>query len=250
MSIELPPTPLSGLLTINKHAGVTSFWVVRQARKKLGVKKAGHCGTLDPLATGVLLVVFGKATKLQAALMGKPKIYRATLQLGTTTDTGDITGTVTATAPVPPLASADIADVLRRFTGTIEQVPPMYSAIKQNGVKLYDLARKGIVVERKARTVTIHSIDLLARKDDQLDIRVHCSCGTYIRTLAEDIGAALGCGATIAALCREAVGEYSLDGALDSAAIAAMERDALIARAVPLETLSASITALPEAPCA
>lgn len=250
MSTPLPPSPLSGLLTINKHSGVTSFWVVRQIRKKLAVKKTGHCGTLDPLATGVLLVVFGKATKLQSALMGKPKIYRAKLQLGITTDTGDITGTVKTTAPVPTLEPTAVTAVLQGFTGIIEQIPPMYSALKQNGVKLYELARQGIEVERKARTVTIYSIDLLSCNENSLDIRVHCSCGTYIRTLAEDIGAALGCGATVAELCREAVGEYTLDGALDSAEIPAMQYDALLARSVPFETLSAALSAAPEAPCA
>ncbi|MBN1823634.1 MAG: tRNA pseudouridine(55) synthase TruB [Endomicrobiales bacterium] len=206
-----------GLLNINKRKGVTSFWVVKQVRRILGAKKVGHCGTLDPMAEGVLLVLFGRATKLQAKYMSCEKVYRARITLGVETDSGDITGKTVRKKEIPPFKTEDIENALRCFEGEIEQVPPMYSALKVNGKKLYELARKGVSVERLPRKVIVHGIELLGFDGGSIDLRIRCSKGTYIRTLAVDIGEKLGCGATVSELCREKVGDFCVATAFDGA---------------------------------
>ena len=208
------------MLLLDKPPGMSSNAALQKARWLFNAEKAGHTGTLDPLATGLLPLCFGEATKFSSTLLDADKTYLATVKLGIVTDTCDAEGKVLATHPVS-VNEAEVRAVLSRFTGAIEQVPPMHSALKRDGVPLYELARKGIEVERAARQVTIHAIELLAWRGDSFDLRVACSKGTYIRTLAADIGSALGCGAHLAALHRTRVG--SLD----------------IAQAVTIETIEA-----------
>jgi tRNA pseudouridine55 synthase len=205
---------LSGLLNIHKEPGITSFRATSLVKKTLGVKKAGHCGTLDPAAEGVLLVLFGAATKLQDGLMSLPKTYRARVLLGRTTDTGDAQGKTKTISDVPGGLPGRMETVLSKFRGEIEQVPPMYSALKYGGRKLYELARQGLEVERAKRKVTIYSLDLLSIEGPVIELRAKCSRGTYIRTLAEDIGAELGCGGMLEYLCRESVGPFTVEAAI------------------------------------
>ena len=204
----------NGVIIIDKPQGWTSMDVCAKLRGMFHEKRVGHAGTLDPMATGVLPVFLGRATRAVEYAADGAKEYHAVLRLGTVTDTQDVTGTVLETRPVN-LTAADIEAVLPRFRGEIEQIPPMYSAIKVGGQKLYDLARKGREVERKPRPVTIHALELgeqLSETDFRL--RVECSKGTYIRTLCHDIGQALGCGATMAELRRTCAAGYTLEQAV------------------------------------
>jgi tRNA pseudouridine55 synthase len=226
---------VAGLLNISKPTGISSFHVVRAVKHILKVKKVGHCGTLDPLAEGVLLVLFGAATKQQDKLMHQDKTYAATILLGRNTDTGDITGKTITESSVPPDAIERLPEILLKFTGPIMQVPPMYSALKYGGKKLYELARQGITVERSARQITIYKIQLLSYEAPRLVISVHCSSGTYIRTLAEDIGAALGCGGTIEKLRRDSVGTYTMDTSIRFEEARQFSPEALLARSIPQE---------------
>ncbi len=193
---------MDGLLIIDKPAGVTSFDVIRQLRRCCRTRKIGHAGTLDPLATGVLPVAIGQATRLIEYLMAGDKVYQTTLRLGVTTDTQDAEGRVVAEAEWQAVTRAALDQVCAEMTGHISQVPPMYSAIKQNGQPLYRLARQGIEVERAAREVCIEAIEILRFEPPLIDLRVTCSKGTYIRTLCHDIGSRLGCGAHLTALRR------------------------------------------------
>ncbi len=210
---------MTGILCVYKPEGLTSFQVVRKTRGITGEKKAGHCGTLDPMASGVLPVMLGGATRFLDFLPTTPKQYRAVMKLGVRTDTLDMTGTVLETSDVS-IGREEILAILDEFRGDILQVPPMYSALKKDGVRLYDLARKGVEVEREARPVTIYELELLPDGTDGTDpsegeyvLEVTCSGGTYIRTLIDDIGTRLSCGASMAALLREKVGVFTLDGA-------------------------------------
>lgn len=200
---------VDGVLLLDKPGGMTSNDALQKARRLFSAAKGGHTGTLDPLATGLLPLCFGEATKFSADLLDADKTYEATLRLGVTTDSGDSEGLVTATAAVD-VAESDILRVLPQFTGDILQVPPMHSALKRDGRPLYELARQGIEVERQPRPVTIHRIDLLAFAGDEVRLSVSCSKGTYIRVLAADIGAVLGCGAHLIALRRTRVGDLTL----------------------------------------
>ena len=204
----------NGLLLVNKPSGITSFGLLKQIKKKLLVNKIGHCGTLDPLAQGLMLVLVGKATKKQDLFMKKDKIYHAKIKLGVRTDTGDMAGSVIATADYSHLTLEDIKKTCENFIGDIEQVPPMYSALKVKGQKLCDLARKGITVERKKRKIKIYYIDILSFKEDTLEARIKCSSGTYIRTLAEDIGKALKTEAVLSGLVREQIDNWKLTDAV------------------------------------
>ena len=203
----------SGMLLVDKPSGITSFKIVSFIRHSLQVKKAGHCGTLDPLATGLLIVLVGKSTKQQEVFMKQDKVYKAALKLGITTDTGDTDGAVTASNKAD-VTIEQVKAAAKKFVGIISQTPPMYSAIKQNGKRLYELARTGITVERKSRQINIKSIDVLSCGEGIAEIRVDCSSGTYIRVLAEDIGRELGCGAAISALRRESIGSFSVENAV------------------------------------
>lgn len=228
----------AGLLNVNKPQGVTSAWVVRQVKRALGSKKVGHCGTLDPMAEGVLLVVFGAATKMQLSLMKKTKSYRARMLLGVTTDTQDTTGRILDKREIGAITVSRISDVIKSFEGEIEQIPPMYSALKHKGKRLYELARAGFTVERKARRIKIHKIELIDFKNERIEIRVQCSSGTYIRTLCEDIGNALGCGATMEYLCREEITPFKLDSAVDVSRINSFNRLELLEKTIPIEQLN------------
>jgi tRNA pseudouridine55 synthase len=202
----------NGLIIIHKEKGFTSHDVVAKLRGILRQKKIGHTGTLDPDATGVLPVCLGKGTRLTDMLTDRDKTYEAGIRFGLETDTQDISGRVLAQKPAHVTPEA-LEEAAAAFTGDIMQVPPMYSAIKINGKKLYELARKGREVERSARPVTIHSLEVLALSGDEARIRVRCSKGTYIRTLCHDIGQALGCGACMSSLVRTGVGPFKLEDA-------------------------------------
>ena len=200
--------PVDGVLLLDKPLGISSNSALQQVKNLYGAAKAGHTGSLDPLATGMLPICFGEATKISAFLLDADKRYRFTCQLGSTTSTGDAEGEVLETRDCSNIKLADVESVLPNFIGEIDQIPPMYSALKHNGQRLYKLAREGVEVERKPRTITIYDIVLHSLEGDLLDLEVQCSKGTYVRTLAEDIGEALGCGAHVVKLRRLSVGPY------------------------------------------
>ena len=218
---------VNGILLVDKPVGMTSADVIRHLKKSLRgqnklskpnnqdkrdkKEKIGHLGTLDPFASGLLPICIGAGTKIAQFLMAENKTYTGTIRLGLETDTLDATGTTTRTAPVPPTSAAVLRDVEQRFCGEILQTPPMYSAIKKNGVPLYKLARQGVVIEREARPVLIHAFDLTEAGPEALDFRVSCSKGTYIRTLAADLGTALGCGAHLLSLRRTIFGPFGIE---------------------------------------
>ncbi len=204
----------SGVLVIEKGAGVTSFQAVAHLRRLLRAHKVGHGGTLDPEATGVLPILVNEATKLTPYFMEHDKEYVATVRLGVVTDTQDLTGRVLRTSPVPALTTEEIEAGLARFVGTIRQVPPMFSAIHHGGQRLYELARRGVEVEREPREVSIHALRLEAVALPSFTLRIVCGRGTYIRTLCADLGEALGPGAALERLVRTRVGPYTLEGAI------------------------------------
>ena len=229
------------MLLLDKPAGISSHTALRAAQRLYGAAKAGHTGTLDPLATGLLPACFGDATRFSHLLLDSDKTYRAGVRLGMTTATGDLEGEVTGRAPVA-VSRDQVEAAIRRFVGASTQVPPMNSAIKHDGQPLYKLARAGLEVPRAPRAVTIREISLLGMSGDELDLAVTCSKGTYIRVLAEDIGRELGCGACLSALRRTGVGGFTLDrGALTLSELEAMapgERDAAL---LPPDALLASL---------
>ncbi len=191
-----------GVLVLDKPRGFTSTQAVNKVKKLLKIKKAGHVGTLDPLATGVLPVCLNKATRIIPFLDDDFKQYTATMELGIVTDSMDITGNIIRKKDIGKINKSDILQIFKKFTGIIEQIPPMYSAIKKNGVRLYELARKGIEVERKPRTVHIRELELLDYKHPFISFKVDCSKGTYVRVICSDIGEVLGCGARMNELKR------------------------------------------------
>lgn len=207
--------PIDGVLLLDKPKGMSSNYALQKARRLYQAQKAGHTGTLDPMATGLLPVCFGEATKFSLHLLEADKVYRARIKFGQVTDTGDAEGTVIREREIPEIAQAELDAVLDRFRGEIDQVPPMYSALKHQGRPLYELARQGIEIERAVRRVTIYNMALLARHSDGIEIEVAVSKGTYIRSLAEDIGEALGCGAHLTALRRLKTGPFTGDAMLD-----------------------------------
>ena len=194
---------------MDKPAGISSNDVVQQAKRLFGAQKVGHTGSLDPLATGVLPLCFGEATKFSQYLLDANKTYWTRIRLGVSTETGDADGEVIAQVDATAITQTQVSDALETFVGEIEQIPSMYSALKHQGQPLYKLARQGIEVERAPRTVTIYSAELLQFAEAYIELRVHCSKGTYIRSLAEDLGAALGCGGHVSALRRLAAGPYA-----------------------------------------
>lgn len=227
---RIPRRAVHGVLLLDKPLGWSSNDALQKAKRLYRAEKAGHTGTLDPLATGLLPLCFGAATKFSQISLDADKAYRATLQLGQTTSTGDAEGEVLQTRELR-IDRAAIDAAIARFLGRIEQVPPMHSALKHEGRALYAYARAGIEVERAARSVNIHHLHVVDWQADRLVLDVRCSKGTYIRTLAQDIGEALGCGAHLAALCRTASGALRLDDALTLERLTALsepERDALL----------------------
>lgn len=199
---------MHAVVNLDKPAGLTSRRAMEQAGRALKTKKAGHAGTLDPIATGVLLVCLGEATKISSYLLDLEKEYTATLRLGQRTDTLDMEGEVVETADFSHVTEESVREALKKFTGEIEQVPPMYSALKHEGQPLYKLARKGVEIERRARKVQIYELELTGFEPPHVGIRVVCSKGTYIRTLADDIGMALGTLAHITELRRTRIGHF------------------------------------------
>ncbi|MDH4227451.1 MAG: tRNA pseudouridine(55) synthase TruB [Deltaproteobacteria bacterium] len=226
---------MDGVLVIDKPVSLTSNDVVQRIKRTLGVKKVGHLGTLDPLATGVLPLVINRATKFSEALQGGVKEYAAVMRLGFSTDTYDSEGAAAgAAADISKVTEAILRQTLSGFLGEQEQTPPMYSAVKQNGVPLYKLARKGVTVERKPKAVTVHSIELVSFAPPFVSFSVACSRGTYVRSICHDIGARLGVGAHLTELKRVRSGAFSMADAVSMDAGV----DALIAAIKPLEAFS------------
>ncbi len=200
--------PISGIVLLDKPVGITSNKALQITKAVFQARKAGHTGSLDNLASGLLPICFGAATKLSAFLLNADKHYLVTYKLGEVSATGDGEGEIICRRPVPPLDRGAIEQALARFHGDLQQVPPMYSALKHEGQRLYSLARQGITVDRPPRTVTIYKHRLISHQEDWIKAEVHCSKGTYIRTLAVDLGEVLGCGARVQALRRTGVGHY------------------------------------------
>ncbi len=237
--VRTPRKPLHGVLLLDKPIGWTSNDALQKAKGMLRAEKGGHTGTLDPLATGLLPLCFGAATKFSQVSLDADKRYTATLRLGQRTTTGDREGEVVEEHAVTVDRSA-IEAACRRFTGRIQQTPPMHSALKHEGKALYEYARAGVEIERPAREVTVHSVDILDWQSPTLLLDVACSKGTYIRTLAEDIGQALGCGAHLSALRRTGAGPLNLQHAVTLEALQAMTEAEREARLLPADTLLAA----------
>lgn len=225
----------SGVLVVAKPAGMTSFDVVAALRRRLGVRRVGHGGTLDPGAVGVLPILVGEATKLTPYLVDQDKEYVATVRFGVTTDTHDLAGRTLATAPVPPLSREEVERAARAFVGRIRQVPPMFSAIHHEGRRLYELARRGVEVERAPREVVVKSIVVEAVTDGSATLRILCGKGTYVRVLAADLGAALGCGGAVERLVRSRVGPFELAAAVPWAEVTSAPAERLWERVRPAE---------------
>ena len=201
---------MTGIICLNKHEGISSFWAVKQTLKAIGEKKGGHTGTLDPFATGVLPIALGRATRFIELLPSSKKAYHAKIQLGITTDTLDITGKVLSRSEVN-INEEQLLAVCESFRGKIKQTPPMYSAVSKDGVRLYELARQGLEVDREEREIEIYSLDVSDFENGEFTLEVSCSAGTYIRTLIDDIGRKLGCGAVMTALVRTRANGFQLD---------------------------------------
>ena len=228
----------SGVLLIDKAPDMTSHDVVAIARRALNTKKIGHCGTLDPMATGLLMLVIGRATKIQDLLMSEDKEYVGTLTLGAVTSTQDRQGDVLESKPVPALSEEEIRKVFDAFTGEFEQIPPMVSAIKKDGVPLYKLARKGQVVEREPRPVRVDGYQITRIELPEIDFIVNCTKGFYVRTYAHDIGEKLGCGGHLSALRRTRSGKFTLDRAVPVADLKTLPREDLLKSMITLAEIS------------
>lgn len=236
-----PSRRIDGVLLLDKPTGLSSNTALQKVRRLFNAAKAGHTGTLDPLATGLLPLCLGEATKFAGELLDANKSYRATLKLGVTTDSADAEGRILQTRPVDVDESA-LKAALVRFHGEISQIPPMHSALKREGKPLYEYARQGIELERKPRKISIFTLDLVSFGGDSAVIDVDCSKGTYIRVLAEDIGESLGCGAHLAALRRTRVAELDLADALTLDQLEAMSVDERDAKLAPADALLAGLT--------
>jgi len=230
--------PLDGALLVDKPVGPTSHDVVDAVRRRFQIKKVGHCGTLDPNATGLLIVVLGRGTKLSEKLMAADKVYEGTIKLGETTTSYDADGELTASLPVPPLTLDQLNEAAATFVGDRMQMPPMVSAIKKDGVPLYKLARKGIEVERKERVIHIYSFRLNIYREPIGHFRVACTKGTYVRALAHDFGGKLGCGAHLAALRRLASGRFDVANAITVDQIKSVTREEILNRMLSLPEVS------------
>lgn len=205
---------LNGILVIDKPSGITSHDVVDIVRKKFNMKQVGHAGTLDPLATGVLVILVGEATKLFNKFSSFDKAYIATIKFGITTDTADIRGHIIDQKPYDFIKESEVREIFKTFLGDIDQVPPMVSALKHKGKRLYQLARKGLEVKREPRRVKIYKLDLINFSLPEVQFLLECSKGTYVRTIAEDVGSRLGCGGCISQIHRTQVGPFRIDQAI------------------------------------
>ncbi len=231
---------LDGALLVDKPAGPTSHDVVDAIRRKFGVKKVGHCGTLDPNATGLLIIVLGRATKLSERLMGDDKVYEGTIKFGETTDSYDCDGELTGSLPVMPMTLEELNEEAAKFIGDLMQIPPMVSAIKKDGVPLYKLARKGVEVEREPRLIHIYNFRFTEYTEPQGKFRVACTKGTYVRSLAHDLGQKLGCGAHLSTLRRSASGRFDVADALPLDTILQLNVSQLEKRVLPFLKLAAN----------
>jgi tRNA pseudouridine55 synthase len=238
-AVKRKRVPVHGVLLLDKAAGASSNQALVAIKRLLNAEKAGHTGTLDPFATGLLPLCFGEATKFAQDLLEADKTYETTVHLGVTTTTGDTEGEQLQTLPVD-VSLAQIEQVLATFRGPLLQVPPMYSALKRDGKPLYEYAREGITLEREARPVTIHQLELLGYDAPALKLRVACSKGTYIRVLGEDIGRALGCGAHLSALRRTVVGTLTLEQAVTQEAFEALAEADQSTVLLPVDALLSS----------
>jgi tRNA pseudouridine55 synthase len=232
------PSPFDGVLLIDKESGMTSHDVVAIVRNRLETQKVGHCGTLDPFATGLLLVVVGRGTKIQDLLMSEDKEYVGTIKLGEVTDTQDRDGVIVESHEVGILDPAAIVAAFAKFHGDFYQTPPMVSAIKKEGVPLYKLAREGKVVDREPRFVHVYAHEIREIRAQEIDFRVICSKGFYVRTYAHEIGKELGCGAHLGTLRRTKSGRFSVDGALTVQALKGSSKESVASQIISLPDIS------------
>lgn len=223
-----------GAVLVDKPVGLTSHDVVDRIRRRFGVKKVGHCGSLDPNATGLLIIVLGRATRLSERLMAEDKVYEGTIKLGEATDSYDADGELVASLPVPPLTLDQLNEEAHKFVGDLMQAPPMVSAAKVGGVPLYKLARKGIEVERKERLVHIYNFRFSDYREPIGTFRLACTKGTYVRSIAHDLGKSLGCGAHLATLRRADVGRFSVNDAIGLEALLALTPTEFQRRVIPI----------------
>lgn len=228
-----PPKEIEGVLLVDKPTGMTSHDVVYRLRRKFQIQRVGHAGTLDPMATGLLIMLIGKATKISQFLISLDKVYEGELTLGITTNSQDAEGEVMETRPVPALTEADVLAAMKGFIGDQYQQPPMFSAVKIGGVPLYKLARKGEEVEREPRFIRVSAFELLSFAPPKLTFRLHCTKGTYVRTIAHDLGNKLGCGGHLSALRRTGSGKFSIGQCLPLAEIEALPLPELEKRLIP-----------------
>jgi len=231
-------SPLDGAVLIDKPAGPTSHDVVDAIRRGFRIKKVGHCGTLDPNATGLLIIVLGRGTKLSEKLMGNDKVYEGTIKFGVTTDSYDVDGETTETKPIPPLTLEQLNGLAAQFVGDQMQVPPMVSAIKKDGVPLYKLARKGLEVEREPRLVHIFNFRFTSYAEPLGEFRLACTKGTYVRSVAHDLGQKIGCGAHLATLRRTVSGKFDVANAAPLDAVMKMSVAELQKRVIPFLQLA------------
>ena len=231
-------SPYDGVLLVDKATGMTSHDVVSIVRNRLATQKVGHCGTLDPFATGLLLVVVGRGTKIQDLLMSEDKEYVGTIKLGEVTDTQDGEGAILATSPVAGFSHSQIEAAFAKYHGDFYQTPPMVSAIKREGVPLYKLAREGKVVEREPRLVHVYAHEIQAVRLPEIDFRVICSKGFYVRTYAHDLGQELGCGGHLAALRRTKSGRFLVNGAVTIEQLKTETREQIAGRIISLPDIS------------
>jgi tRNA pseudouridine55 synthase len=229
---------LDGAILIDKPAGPTSHDVVDAIRRRFGIKKVGHCGTLDPNATGLLIIVLGRGTKLSEKLMGDDKVYEGTIQFGTTTDSYDVDGEILETKPVPQLTLEQLNELASQFIGDQMQIPPMVSAIKKNGVPLYKLARKGVEVEREPRLVHIYNFRFANYSEPCGEFKLACTKGTYVRSIAHDLGQKIGCGAHLATLRRSASGKFDAADATPLDAVMNLTTSELEKKVIPFLKLA------------
>jgi tRNA pseudouridine55 synthase len=227
---------ISGLVLLDKPQNITSFKACHIIKKTLQAKKTGHCGTLDPAATGLLLILIDKATSLQDKFLKQDKVYTASFLLGTSTDSADITGKIIEKKDCSHIKKADIEKALENFRGEIQQVPPMFSALHIKGKRLYELAREGIEVQRPPRKINIKKIEIISFINPFLDLIIDCSSGTYIRSIAADLGKILGCGATVNQLRRESIGAFDVKDAATSKDF--LNAQALMQKIIPLKKLN------------
>jgi tRNA pseudouridine55 synthase len=237
----LPPKEMEGVLLVDKPKGLTSHDVVYHLRRKLQIKKIGHAGTLDPMATGVLVMLIGKATRISQYLMSVDKVYEGEATLGVVTDSQDAEGEVMSTQPVPELTEARVREVMKGFLGDQYQTPPMHSAIKIGGVPLYKLARKGEEVEREPRFIRIAAFNLLSFATPKITFDLHCTKGTYVRTVASDLGQKLGCGAHLSALRRTGSGKFTISQCLPLEQIEALSLPEIQKRLIPIYEAAPSV---------